>query len=302
MADTSLQGRVAVVTGGARGIGLAVARTLLDAGARVALVDNGSAINGDEPDASVVQQAAQELGDRALGVATDVSEAAAVQEAVATILNWAGRVDILVNNAAILRDGFVFKATPEDYARVIGVNLTGAFLMTNAVTPALRAQAKEAPDQAWGRVVNIVSTAGLYGNYGQAAYASAKAGLVGLTRVTALDMSRSGVTCNAVAPFAATRVTETIVPQNEAQEAYKERALSVPAERVGSLVGLLAGDTGREVTGQLFGVRGREVFLFSQARPTATAVLGEGDVLADLAPRFTPLETDLESFSGDPLL
>ena len=302
MADAPLQDRVAVVTGGARGIGLAIARTLHEAGARVALVDSGCGIDGGSPDDGVVRAAADGFGERALGVAADVSDPDAVQAAVDGILNWAGRIDILVNNAAILRDGFVFKAAPADYARVIAVNLTGAFLMTNAVTPVLRAQAKLTPDQTWGRVVNIVSTAGLYGNYGQAAYASAKAGLVGLTRVTALDMSRSGVTCNAVAPFAATRVTDTIVPQNEAQAAYKERAMSVPAERVGSLVGLLAGDAGREVTGQIFGVRAREVFLFSQARPAATAVLGEGDVLADLAASFTPLETDLESFSGDPLL
>ncbi len=302
MADEMMKGRTAIVTGGARGIGLAIARTLYNAGAQVALVDSGCGIDGGAPDDGVVQSAAGSLGDRALGIAADVSDPDAVRAAVDRILDWAGRIDVLVNNAAILRDGFVFKARPEDFARVIGVNLTGAFLMTNAVTPVLRAQAKETPDRAWGRIVNIVSTAGLYGNYGQAAYASAKAGLVGLTRVTALDMSRSGVACNAVAPFAATRVTDTIVPQNEAQAAYKERALSVPAECVGSLVGLLAGDAGRDVSGQIFGVRGREVFLFSQARPAATAVLGEGDVLAGLAANFTPLETDLESFSGDPLL
>src|SRR5258707_627302 len=124
----------------------------------------------------------------------------------------------------------------------------------------------------WGRIVNIVSASGLYGNYGQAAYASAKAGLVGLTRVVALDMQRSQVTCNAVAPFAATRVTESIRPANPAQQAYKERALTIPAAAVAALVVFLAGDEAAGITGQLLGVRGKEVFLFSQPRPVARAI------------------------------
>ena len=153
----------------------------------------------------------------------------------------------------------------------------------------------------------MVSTAGLYGNYGQAAYASAKAGLVGLTRVVALDMQRSQVTCNAVAPFAATRVTESIRPANPAQAAYKERALTVPTQAVGELVAWLAGPEAAGVTGQLFGVRGKEIFLFSQPRPAArlvnseTAPLGAA-IAASLAPHFVPLTTDLEAFATDPIV
>src|SRR5438128_1253359 len=160
---------------------------------------------------------------------------------------------------------------------------------------------------AWGRIVNIVSTAGLYGNYGQAAYASAKAGLVGLTRVVALDMARTGVTCNAVAPFAATRVTESIKPANPEQAAYKERALKVPARAVAELVAWLAGPEAAKVSGQLFGVRGKEVFLFSQPRPVARLVnddpahLGAA-IAASLAPHFVELATDLDAFSAEPIL
>src|SRR5690606_2266172 len=111
-----------------------------------------------------------------------------------------------------------------------------------------------------GRIVNITSSAGVYGNFGQAAYASAKAALVGLTRVVAMDMARSGVTCNAVVPFAATRVTELIQPANDSQASYKERALKVPPSYVAELVSFLCSDRGAGISGQLLGVRGREVF------------------------------------------
>jgi NAD(P)-dependent dehydrogenase (short-subunit alcohol dehydrogenase family) len=158
----------------------------------------------------------------------------------------------------------------------------------------------------WGRVVNIVSTAGLYGNYGQAAYASAKAGLVGLTRVVALDMQRSQVTCNAVAPFAATRVTESIRPANPAQAAYKERALTVPARAIAELVGWLAGPEATGITGQLFGVRGKEIFLVSQPRPVGRLVnsgANLGAAIAEtLAPHYSELTTDLEAFATDPIV
>src|SRR4029077_1033755 len=125
---------------------------------------------------------------------------------------------------------------------------------------------------AWGRIVNIVSTAGLYGNYGQAAYASAKAGLVGLTRVVALDMARSQVTANAVAPFAATRVTESIKPANPAQAAYKERALTIPDAAVAELVACVVRGEAVGSPGLRMCVRPKEVFLFSQPRPVARLV------------------------------
>ena len=150
----------------------------------------------------------------------------------------------------------------------------------------------------------------MYGNFGQSAYASAKAGLVGLTRVVAMDMARSGVTCNAVAPFAATRVTDVIQPANEMQAQYKERALKIPARHVARLVALLCGDALKHVSGQLFGVRGREVFLFSQPRPVETLVAGaddDDDALARaIGERFganlTALTTDLETFNTEPVI
>jgi NAD(P)-dependent dehydrogenase (short-subunit alcohol dehydrogenase family) len=172
----------------------------------------------------------------------------------------------------------------------------------------MREQAKSG--RAPGAIVNIVSTAGIYGNFGQAAYGAAKAGLLGLTRVVAHDLARSGIRCNAVTPFAATRVTESIKPANEAQAAYKASALRVPASYVARLVSFLASEGAAKISGQLFGARGRELFIFSQPRPAARLLQPEGGFavrelarqMKALEPSFSDLVTDLEAFSGDPIL
>ena len=158
-----------------------------------------------------------------------------------------------------------------------------------------------------GRIVNIVSSAGLYGNLGQAAYASAKAGLFGLTRVTAMDLARAQITANAVAPFARTRVTDIIQPANDAQKTYKERALKIGAHHVANLVTALCSPAGKAITGQLLGVRGREVFLFGQPRPVGKIDSGQPDSIAQeltagLGSKFTDLTTDLEAFNTEPLV
>ena len=178
-----------------------------------------------------------------------------------------GALDIVVNNAAILRDAFIFKARRENWERVIANNLTAAFALLAAATPLMREQQKNGRPP--GRIVNIVSSAGLFGNFGQAAYASAKAGLVGLTRVVAMDMARSKVACNAIAPFAATRVTD-IHPAGQRRpgrvqgaRAQDSGALCRPAGRIPRA------RMCHDMTGQLFGVRGRELMLFSQPRPAA---------------------------------
>ena len=306
--SNDLAGRVALVTGGARGVGRAIVESLHARGAAVVIADNGTAIDGSGADPKLAESVAGSLGRNAAAFGESVASPSAAAAAVGLAVKRFGGLDIVVNGAAILRDAFIFKGDPENWDAVIRTNLSAAYHVLSAATPVLRDAAKAERGGApysWGRIVNIVSTAGLYGNYGQSAYASAKAGLVGLTRVVALDMSRSRVTCNAVAPFAATRVTESIKPANEAQASYKERALKVPATAVGEFIAWLASPAAQDTTGQLFGVRGREIFLFSQPRPVAHVInTGSEDlgaaIAAGLKPRYTPLETDLEAFSGEP--
>ena len=310
----NLAGRVALVTGGARGIGLAIAKSLIEDDARVTIVDTGAEIDGSNPDSTVVETAAENLGKNAAGYSLDIGSAESAQEAVRdTIERW-GRLDIVINNAAILRDHFIFKARPNDFEEVVRVNLAGYYYVLAAASPVFREQAKagsHGESYHWGRVVNIVSTAGFYGNYGQSSYASAKNGVVGLTRVAALDLARSKIMVNAVAPFARSRVTEIIVPANEEQAVYKERALKIKPDNVARVVSWLCSDSGTGITGQMFGVRGREVFLFSQPRPVRKFILESGKPDSESIRRqadehfdgaYTELETDLESFNSEPVI
>jgi len=305
----TLQGRVAIVTGGARGIGLAIVGELHRRGASVLIADSGVSIAGADADPAVAQSIAARLGANATAFGEDLSQAGAAERAVQFAVKTYGAIDIVINNAAILRDAFIFKASRENWDQVMATNLTVPFALLAAATPLMREQQKNG--RAPGRIVNIVSSAGLFGNFGQAAYASAKAGLVGLTRVVAMDMSRSKVTCNAIAPFAATRVTESIQPANDAQAAYKQRALRIPAHYVARLATFLS-STAHDLTGQLFGVRGRELLLFSQPRPLARALMSAGAewdesalaqaISAELTVGLTDLATDLEFFNTEPIV
>jgi NAD(P)-dependent dehydrogenase (short-subunit alcohol dehydrogenase family) len=305
----TLPGRVAIVTGGARGIGLAIVEELHRRGAAVLIADSGVSIAGAEPDPSVAATIAAKLGANTVAFCEDLTIAGAAERAVQSAVKAFGAVDILINNAAILRDSFIFKASRENWEQVIATNLSVPFALLAAATPLMREQQKNG--SAPGRIVNIVSSAGLFGNFGQAAYASAKAGLVGLTRVVAMDMSRSRVACNAIAPFAATRVTESIQPANDAQAAYKQRALRIPAHYVARLATFLSSNA-HDLTGQLFGVRGRELLLFSQPRPVARMLVPAGTewnesdlaraINGEFAAGLTDLATDLEFFNTEPIV
>ena len=197
MSTGLLQDRVALVTGGARGIGKAITETLVGHGANVVIADNGTGIDGSAADPTVAEDLAATYGDRAVAYTESVASPSSARAAVETAVARFGGIDILVNNAAILRDAFIFKGDALNWDAVIRNDLSAAYYLMIAATPRLREQAKAG--RVSGRIVSMVSTAGLYGNYGQASYGSAKAGLVGLTRIAALDMARSGVTANAVA-------------------------------------------------------------------------------------------------------
>lgn len=302
-----LKGRVAIVSGGARGIGRAIVEDFIAHGASVVIVDSGVAIGGEPVEPKLAEEVAANMANAA-ALAGDIADREVAANAVALAQERFGGVDIIVNNAAIIRDAFIFKANHDAWDAVIDANLTGAYRLLAAATPVMRDGAKAG--RAPGAIVNIVSSAGIYGNFGQAAYASAKAGLFGLTRVVAHDLARSKITCNAIAPFAATRVTESIQPANDAQAAYKDKALKVPAAYVARLVSFLASPGGAGISGQLFGARGREVFVFSQPRPASKLLQPQGgydlagftEGIKALTPHFADLVTDLEAFASDPIL
>ncbi|HKV14484.1 MAG TPA: SDR family NAD(P)-dependent oxidoreductase [Reyranella sp.] len=307
----ALEGRSAIVTGAGRGIGRAIAEALAAAGASVVVADVGASISGDGADPLPAREVAGKIGKKAVAFTESVASPGVTRLLVETAVKQFGGLDIVVNNAAILRDAFVFRADPRDWDAVIRNNLSAPFYLVNAASAVMREQGKAGrggkDGYDWGRIVNIVSSAGLYGNLGQAAYASAKAGLFGLTRVAAMDLQRAAITVNAVAPFARTRVTDIIQPANEAQKTYKERALKIGAHHVANLVTALCAPAAKGITGQLLGVRGREVFLFGQPRPIAKLEVGKPDALADdlvarLAGQFTDLTTDLEAFNTEPLV
>jgi NAD(P)-dependent dehydrogenase (short-subunit alcohol dehydrogenase family) len=306
-----LEGRSAIVTGAGRGIGRAIAEALAAQGASVVVADVGASIAGEGADPAPAREVAAAIGKKAIAFTESVASPGVAKLLVETAAKQFGGLDIVVNNAAILRDAFIFRADPRDWDAVIRNNLSAPFYLINAASAVMREQGKAGrggkQGYDWGRIINIVSSAGLYGNLGQAAYASAKAGLFGLTRVAAMDLQRAAITVNAVAPFARTRVTDIIQPANEAQKTYKERALKIGAHHVANLVTALCAPSAKGITGQLLGVRGREVFLFGQPRPIARLEVAKPDSLAEdlvarLAGQFTDLTTDLEAFNTEPLV
>jgi 3-oxoacyl-[acyl-carrier protein] reductase len=238
----NLSGKVALVTGSTRGIGRAIATTLGECGASVAVVgrDKGKA-----------DEVAHELGGGAIGFACDVSDTAAVTALVADVESAFGSLDILVNNAGLTRDNIVMRIRDEDWNAVLDANLRGAFAT-------IRAAARGMMKRRWGRIVNIASVVGLTGNKGQANYAASKAGLIGLTKSVAKELGSRNILVNAIAPgFIETEMTAVLTP-----DARKALVGAIPLERLGSpadvaaAVAFLSSDYASYITGQVIVVDG----------------------------------------------
>ena len=188
---------------------------------------------------------------------------------VEAALDAFGRIDIVVNNAGILRDAMFHRMSEPEFDDVIAVHLKGSFNVSRAAAPHFKAQAS-------GCYVHMTSTSGLIGNLGQANYSAAKLGIAALSKSIALDMQKFGVRSNAVAPFAWTRMIDSIPSETPEQKKRVEGLKKLVPERVAPFVVALCADAARDVTGQIFGVRNNEIFLFSQPRPIRSAHSGEG--------------------------
>jgi NAD(P)-dependent dehydrogenase (short-subunit alcohol dehydrogenase family) len=301
-----LQGKVAAVTGGGRGIGREIALMMAAAGARVVVNDFGGREDGTgaatSPADDVVREIKQAGGEAAASY-DSVASMAGGERIVQTARDVFGRLDIVVNNAGILRDRMIFNMTEEEWDAVIAVHLKGTFAVTRAAAPRFK-------EQRWGRFINMTSTSGLVGNIGQANYAAAKLGILGLTRVTALDMARYNVTANCISPFAWTRLIGTIPTDTPAQKERVAKLERMSPRDIAPLAVYLASDEAAGVSGQVFGVRGKEIFVFSQPRPVRSIHHAEGwtpERVAEVFPgtlahHLTPLETSGQYFSYDPLV
>lgn len=232
-------GQTVIVTGAARGVGLGISTLFAASGATVIAVDM---------DAEALVASSKEIG--AIAVTADVSDREQVDRVVAVALEETGRVDVMVNNAGILRDRRVWKLTAEDWNLVLGVHLTGAFNFTQACVPSFRAQG-------YGRIVNVTSYTGLHGNVGQANYAAAKAGIIGFTKTVAKELAGFGVTVNAISPNAETRMIDSIPDDVRAQtEAIIPMGRFGDPEEMASAVAFLASKEAGYITGVVVPVDG----------------------------------------------
>ncbi|CAN1551016.1 FabG Dehydrogenases with different specificities (related to short-chain alcohol dehydrogenases) [Caulobacteraceae bacterium] len=269
-----LEGKVVLVTGAAGGIGKECALLAAREGAKVVVNDLGGSVSGgDEGDAGPAQITANEIraaGGEAVANSESVTSMASVKGMIEQAKDTFGGLHAIINPAGILRDGMFHKMTDEDWDKVIEVHLRGAYNVSRASVELFREQQE-------GSYVHFTSTSGLIGNIGQANYAAAKLGVMGLSRILAMEGAIKNVRSNIIAPFAWTRMIASIPIKDEASALRVERMKNaMRADQVAQLAVALASPESKDVTGQIFGVRGNEVVLFDQPRPIRSMAKVEG--------------------------
>jgi NAD(P)-dependent dehydrogenase (short-subunit alcohol dehydrogenase family) len=283
-----LDGKVAVITGAGRGIGRGEALLFAGEGARVVVNDVGGEWDGTGQDPRPASEVVEEIaaaGGEAVAHYDDISEPQGAAAVIGLALKKWGRIDALVNNAGILRDRMVFNMSVEEWDAVIKVHLRGTFLCTKEVASHWRDRAK-AGERPQGRIVNTSSTSGLLGNAGQSNYGAAKAGIAGFTQIVAMELARYGVTVNAIAPGARTRMTEkTFGEITVPQEGFDPLA----PENVAPLVAYLCTDQAADITGQVFGITGGLVQLYQGWTPVAEIDRNERWEVSELSQRIGEL-------------
>jgi len=300
-----LEGKVALVTGAGGGIGRDFALAFGAAGASVVVNDIGTSVHGEGRDAGPAEKVANEIraaGGSAIASTDSVAEWPAANRIVQCALDSFQKLDVVVNNAGILRDRFFFNMSVEEWRAVIDVHLNGSFYVSRAAAPHFRSQQS-------GCYVHMTSTSGLVGNLGQANYSAAKLGIVGLSKSIALDMQRYHVRSNCIAPFAYSRMIGSIPTETADQQARVEKLKSMETAKIAPLAVFLSSDAAKDVTGQIFAVRANELFLMSQNRPLRSVHRAEGwtpesiaaHAMPALRPSFYPLDRSQDVFSWDPI-
>jgi NAD(P)-dependent dehydrogenase (short-subunit alcohol dehydrogenase family) len=300
-----LEGKVALVTGGGRGVGKGIALALAAEGAKVVVNDLGATLNGElqqeQPAAQVVAEI-EAMGGQAIVDGGSVADWGAAHAMVKAAVDTFGRIDIVINNAGILRDAMFHRMSEQEFDDVVAVHLKGSFNVSRAAAPFFK-------EQGSGVYVHMTSTSGLIGNMGQANYSAAKLGIAALSKSIAIDMRKFGVRSNAIAPFAWTRMIDSIPSETPEQQKRVEGLKKLVPEKVAPFVVGLCADEASDVTGQVFGVRNNEIYLFSQPRPIRSAHRSEGwtpqsvleGALPMLSADFFPLDKSGDVFTWDPV-